>query len=196
MRIILASKSPRRIEMLQRVGLSPEIIPAQVDENIEEFKSEPRKAVLELSERKAKKIYSLHGENDTLIIAADTLVYHGKRLLGKPRDEREAKEMLSLLSDNTHEVYTGVSVMYGSRLAQHCEATKVIFNKLSESDIDGYIATGEPMDKAGAYGIQEKGALLVRKIDGDYFNVVGLPLSALFSLIKNEFSLELSHLIK
>lgn len=193
MKLILASKSPRRIEMLRALGLSPEIIPAEVDENIDDFVRQPERAVCELSGRKAKKIYETAG-NDALIIAADTLVYIGDKLLGKPRDEDEAREMLHALSGSSHEVYTGISVICGGRLATHCEKTTVYFRSLSEREIDEYISSGEPMDKAGAYGIQGAGALFVKGICGDYFNVVGLPISALFELIEKEFGIVYSAL--
>lgn len=191
MRLILASKSPRRIEMLSSLGLKPEIIPAEVDENIDDFVRQPERAVCELSKRKAQKIFETAGD-DALIIAADTLVYIGNDLLGKPKDEEDAREMLHTLSDSSHEVYTGVSVICKGKLAARCEKTTVCFRKLSEREIDEYVASGEPMDKAGAYGIQGAGTLFVKGICGDYFNVVGLPIATLFELIEKEFGLSYS----
>ena len=190
MKLILASKSPRRIEMLKNLGLSPEIIPAEVDENIDEFKGIPDIAVTTLAKRKAHAI-SQTAEGDSLIIAADTLVYMGNTLLGKPKDENEAYIMLKALSGNYHSVYTGFAVYYNGKLISRCVETKVLFKELSDGEIESYIASKEPMDKAGAYGIQGKGALFVKGIDGDYFNVVGLPLCALFEAIKDEFGIDI-----
>jgi septum formation protein len=194
MRIILASKSPRRIEMLKNLGLSPEIIPADVDENIEEFKSCPESAVITLAKRKATAISDNLKDDGALIIAADTLVYKENTLLGKPKDEKEAFSMLNSLSGDFHSVYTGFSVSYGDKIVAKAVETKVFFKKLSEKEISDYIASGEPMDKAGAYGIQGNGALFVSKIEGDYFNVVGLPLCELFETIKEAFGFDIENM--
>lgn len=190
MRVILASKSPRRIEMLENLGLTPEIIPADVDESIEGFESLPEIAVTTLAKRKALAVSGLTNDKNAIIIAADTLVYMGNTLLGKPKDESEAFGMLKSLSGKSHSVYTGFSVCCGEKTVAKAVETKVFFKELSEEEIKSYIATGEPMDKAGSYGIQGKGALFVSRIDGDYFNVVGLPLCALFETIKEEFGFD------
>ena len=188
--IVLASKSPRRIEILLNLGIHPEVIPADIDEDIGEFRGDPEMAVKVLAERKARAVYSVIGKREnTVIMAADTLVYKDKRLLGKPSGEKEAREILKFLSDSTHSVYTGVAIEYNGKFFVDCVESKVHFKKLDRREIDWYIATGEPFDKAGGYGIQGKGAVLADSIEGDYFNVVGLPVSRIFTVMKNEFCL-------
>lgn len=195
MRIVLASKSPRRIELLSGLGIYPEILPSDVDENIDEVTDKPKDAVCLLARRKAMACAETINDKDALIIAADTLVYKDLRLLGKPKDERDAKEMLRTLSGTFHSVYTGICACHGGKVACRAVETKVFFRTLSDDEIERYIASGEPMDKAGAYGIQGRACLFVKGIEGDYFNVVGLPLTELFELIKQEFSLTYENLI-
>lgn len=174
MDIILASNSPRRRELLEQVGITGfQVISPDVDERVEPGLS-PAGMVEELSLRKARAAADKTGP-DGLIIAADTVVALDGAVLGKPRDEADAFAMLSALSGREHRVYTGVSVLRGDRAVTEHEETAVCFRELAPVEIWGYIATGEPMDKAGAYGIQGVGALLVRGIRGDYCNVVGLP---------------------
>lgn len=175
MDIILASQSPRRKELLGQMGLKGfKIIAPDVDETMEENLS-PAQTVEELSMRKARAVAEYVEDEDALIIAADTVVALDGGILGKPADEREAFGMLSALSGNRHRVYTGVTVLKGSRSITSHEETIVTFRELDPEEIMDYIATEEPMDKAGAYGIQGLGALLVSGIEGDYFNVMGLP---------------------
>ena len=130
---------------------------------------------------------------DGIVISADTIVYFDKRILGKPENEPGAKKMLEMLSGNVHEVYTGICVTDGTsgKSISDFEVTKVKFRTLTEEEIDRYIATGEPMDKAGSYGIQGKGCLFVEKIDGDYLNVVGLPAVKLAAILREEFNLNI-----
>ena len=130
---------------------------------------------------------------DAIVISADTIVYFDKKILGKPTDRVNAKKMLEMLSGNVHEVYTGICVTdsVSGRSISDYEVTKVKFKTLTEEEIDRYIETGEPMDKAGSYGIQGKGCLLVEKIEGDYLNVVGLPAVKLAKILKEEFNLNL-----
>ena len=174
MNIILASQSPRRRELLEQVGITGfQVISPDVDERVEPGLS-PAGMVEELSLRKARAAADKTGP-DGLIIAADTVVALDGAVLGKPRDREDAFAMLSALSGREHRVYTGVSVLRGDRAVTEHEETAVCFRALAPGEIWGYIATGEPMDKAGAYGIQGVGALLVRGIRGDYCNVVGLP---------------------
>ena len=174
MDIILASQSPRRKELLGQMGLKGfRIISPDVDETVEENLS-PAQLVEELSLRKARAV-AAEADEDDLIIAADTVVSLDGGILGKPSDEREAFAMLSALSGNRHRVYTGVTVLKGNRAVTSHEETIVTFRELDGEEIMDYIETGEPMDKAGAYGIQGLGALLVSGIEGDYFNVMGLP---------------------
>ena len=175
MDIILASQSPRRKELLGQMGLKGfKIIAPDVDETMEENLS-PAQMVEELSLRKARAVADHVEDEEALIIAADTVVVLDGGILGKPADEREAFGMLSALSGNRHRVYTGVTVLRGSRAITSHEETIVTFRELDPEEIMDYIATEEPMDKAGAYGIQGLGALLVSGIEGDYFNVMGLP---------------------
>lgn len=175
MSIILASNSPRRRELLAQIGIRDfQILSPDVDEAVEPGLS-PARMVEALSLRKAQAAAGRAGADD-LIIAADTVVALDGRVLGKPRDQGEAFAMLSALSGREHRVYTGVTVLGGGQAATEHEETAVAFRALSPEEIRDYIATGEPMDKAGAYGIQGVGALLVQGIRGDYCNVVGLPL--------------------
>ena len=173
-KIILASNSPRRKELLGKIGIEEfKIISPNVDESVEKNLS-PSEIVERLSLRKALAAAKKAGPDD-LIIAADTVVALDGAVLGKPHDEADAFAMLSALSGREHHVYTGVTVLRGEEAVTQHEETAVTFRDIGPDEIRGYIATGEPMDKAGAYGIQERGALLVSGIHGDYFNVMGLP---------------------
>ena len=177
MKIILASQSPRRRELLERMGISEfEIIPARGEENIVPGLT-PGSLVEALSRQKCLEVAAVHRE--ALVIAADTVVAVEGRVLGKPRSKAEAEEMLSLLSGREHRVCTGLSLSQGGRLRTGHEATAVRFRPLTREEIRRYVSTGEPMDKAGAYGIQGYGCLLVEGIVGDYYNVMGLPVCRL-----------------
>ena len=181
MSIVLASASPRRRELLEMMGLEFEIVPAKDELDAEGLS--PSEAVAKIALGKAMSVAKSRNEED-LIIAADTLVCLDGVLLGKPKDEAEAFEMLRKLSGNEHQVYTGVAVCQGDKSASCAEMTKVRFCEMSDEDIKNYIATTEPMDKAGAYGIQGKGAVFIEGIEGDYFNVMGLPLHRLSLMLK------------
>ena len=189
MNIILASQSPRRRELLTQMGLKGfKVTSPDVDETVDE-NLHPSLVVEELSLRKAKAV-AAHADEDDLIIAADTVVALEGTVLGKPTDEGDAFSILSALSGNRHYVYTGITVMMGDQVETCHEMTVVEFRELEPEEIEHYIATGEPMDKAGAYGIQGLGALLVDRIEGDYFNVMGLPIQRL-SRILARFGLDL-----
>ncbi|MCL1880787.1 MAG: nucleoside triphosphate pyrophosphohydrolase [Oscillospiraceae bacterium] len=179
-KIILASKSPRRIELMREAQFDCEVLHADVDETIpDELLSEPREAAVFLAAKKAKAVLqSFQGNQKRTIIAADTIVSVDGVLFGKPCDADEATTMLSQLSGKSHSVFTGV-VIFGTDGQSHsfCEETMVEFHQLSDKEIADYIKTGEPFDKAGGYGIQGRGMLLVKRIDGDYYNVMGLPIS-------------------
>lgn len=178
MDIILASQSPRRRELLHQMGLKGfKVTSPDVDEDVDE-NIHPSLMVEELSLRKAKAV-AAHADEDDIIIAADTVVALEGTALGKPMDEADAFTMLSALSGNRHYVYTGFTVMRGDQVETCHEVTAVDFRELDPEEIEHYIATGEPMDKAGAYGIQGFGALLIDRIEGDYFNVMGLPIHRL-----------------
>ena len=178
MAIILASQSPRRRQLLEQMGFTDFLIRPAQGEELADPNLDPGGLVEALSRQKALEI-SASADPEDLIIAADTVVAVDGRVLGKPHSTQHAHQMLAALSGREHTVYTGVTVCRGGQvLAQH-EATTVRFRPLTAQEIDAYIATGEPMDKAGSYGIQGRGALLVEGISGDYFNVVGLPVCRL-----------------
>lgn len=177
--IILASKSPRRKELLSFITTDFAVKSADVDETLPQGIS-PDKAVEYLSKIKAE---PLKNEND-IVIGADTVVALDGKILGKPRDAADAFATLKMLSGREHSVFTGVSVIKGEKIETFSVQTKVKMFELTDEEIEEYIETAEPFDKAGSYGIQGKGSLLVEKIDGDYFNVVGLPISRLNRVLK------------
>jgi len=182
-RIILASSSPRRKELLTQIGLSVTVSPADVDESILPGEA-PEAYAIRVALAKASISAQRAGEG--VIIAADTIVVIGDSILGKPADAHDAKRMLAMLSGKEHRVVTDLAVMDATtaKSVTRTSVTKVWFRDLSEREITAYVATGEPLDKAGAYGIQERGALLVERIEGCYSNVVGLPLSLLGELLR------------
>ena len=180
MKLILASASPRRREILKNAGYSFRVVTSDADEALPDGIT-PAKAVKLLAKIKNEAIKS---KPDETVVSADTIVVCEGKILGKPKNEKDAFKMLKTLSGRKHSVYTGVCIRKGGKIKTFYEKTAVYFYELSDSEIREYIATGEPMDKAGAYGIQCKGATLVRKIDGDYFNVVGLPIARLVRELK------------
>lgn len=173
--LILASGSPRRRELLDLMGLTYTVETPDVDEN---FSGRPSETVMEISRRKAAAVAARH--SDSIIIAADTLVF-ADGALGKPHTPERAKEMLRSLAGNWHHVYTGITVINtrSGRVLRNVDKTRVHLVPMTEQEIDAYVATGEPLDKAGAYGIQGMGGMFVDRIDGSYSNVVGLPMSML-----------------
>ena len=177
MGLILASGSPRRRQLLEQIGLTFVVRSSDVDESVSPGLT-PAQVVESLSARKGEAVAAEAVPGD-LVLSADTVVALDGAILGKPRDRAEAEAMLTALSGRTHQVYTGVTLLQdGRRLTGH-EVTAVTFRPLSPEEIAAYVSTGEPMDKAGAYGIQGLGALLVERLEGDYFNVMGLPLCRL-----------------
>lgn len=192
MKFVLASKSPRRVELLKLVGLEFTVQPSDIDENLPENLS-PEDLVMQLATLKASHIASTTKDSEVYIIGADTIVVHKGDILGKPIDEDDAVSMLKKLSGDSHDVYTGYTVvrMSDAFMCTQFEKTTVHFKPLTEEEILRYVKTGEPMDKAGAYGIQQKGSLIVDRIDGDYFNVVGLPVCALAQMLRKEFGIDL-----
>ncbi len=182
MAVILASGSPRRKQLLEMLGLQFEVWPAQGEEFLPDGIG-PEEAVKKLSRQKAASVAKDCAPGD-VVIGADTIVWHDGRILGKPRDEQDAARMLSSLSGKVHTVYTGVTVIRDDAVLSAAEETKVCFRRLSGPEIDAYIKTGEPMDKAGAYGAQGYAALFVEGIEGDFFNVMGLPVCRLGKLLK------------
>ena len=178
--LLLASSSPRRSELLTMAGYDFQAVPANVNETFLHG-TPPMQVVEQLSTRKAQAVAKLHPA-DT-ILAADTIVVLKGRVLGKPKDEETAKAMLKLLSGNVHQVYTGYTVISGKKFVCGHECTSVEFYALTQAEIDAYVATGEPLDKAGAYGIQGKGSLIVKRINGDFYNVMGLPISKIHRIL-------------
>ena len=174
-RIILASASPRRQQLLAQVGIKHEVIVSDADETVT---GSPAEQVEEVARRKAIAVWQrLNSPSDTIVIAADTLVCVGGEVMGKPGTQEEAFEMLKKLQGNTHKVYTGVVIVDSLKTTAFFDVAEVTFRALCDKEILAYIATGEPFDKAGAYGIQERGAALIDCINGDFYSVVGLPIS-------------------
>ncbi len=181
-KIILASASPRRRELLERIGVTDfEVRAPEVDENFPEGLS-PEETVQFISREKAEAAREQWG-HEPIIITADTMVFLDDRRLGKPRSEADALEMLTALQGRRHTVCTGVTVSQGEKILTEAESTGVIFRPAEKRELLSYIATGEPMDKAGAYGVQGKGALLVERLEGDFFNVMGLPVLRLSRML-------------
>lgn len=179
--IILASGSPRRRELLAQAGIPFTVITSAADETIDE--TDPAAAVMELARRKAAAVLKKAG-GERIVLGADTVVAVDGRILGKPADAADAARMLRALSGRTHRVFTGVALLAEGRERVFCEETEVEMYPISEEEIRDYIATGEPMDKAGAYGIQGRAAVFVKGIRGDYLTVVGLPLARLYQELK------------
>jgi len=181
--IILASASPRRKEILEKTGLKFRVDKSEYEEKIDPG-LKPHELARFLSRKKARHVARRHRE--ALIIAADTIVVLRSRLFGKPRNEEEAKEMLRALSGKAHSVITGFTIIdtAGKKEISRSAESKVFFKRLSADEIEAYIRSGEPLDKAGAYGVQGLGAVIVKRIEGDFFNVMGLPLNALTESLK------------
>jgi septum formation protein len=181
-RVVLASGSPRRHQLLSLIGIDHEVNPANIDETMR-----PREAPRRHAERLAREKASIVAvrDPDLITIGADTVVVINRKVLGKPADTNDAARMLGMLSGREHTVITAVAVARGRKLRSAIEEVRVKFRRLREDEIDAYIATGEPMDKAGAYGIQGFGATIVERIEGDYFAVMGLPLVRLVGLMRD-----------
>ncbi|WP_445490125.1 Maf family protein [Niallia sp. 03133] len=179
--LILASSSPRRKELLEDLRISFEVSSSDVDESFDRSLA-PEEVVMDLAKRKAESIAADKG--NAFIVGADTIVFYQGIILGKPETREQAFSMLKLLSGSTHSVYTGVAIAANGSCLQFYEKTDVLFWELTDDDINNYLDTGEPFDKAGAYGIQGVGRILVKKITGDYFTVVGLPISRLMRELK------------
>ncbi|CEI72037.1 MULTISPECIES: Maf family protein [Romboutsia] len=188
MNIILASASPRRKEILENINVKFDIVKSDIDEVILEDELPPQ-VVMRLAFEKSMDVAKSNQES--LVIGADTIVVFNNTILGKPKDKEDARNTIKLLSGNTHEVITGISLINLSANKKIIDyvVSKVKFKDLSEDDINDYINTGESLDKAGAYGIQGYGSLLIEEIQGDYFNIVGLPISKLSDLVKMHFDI-------
>lgn len=186
MKVILASKSPRRVEILEKIVKEFEVVESNFDENTIDFKGDIEKYVKDLSRNKAIEVSK--GLNEpSIVIAADTVVFQEGKVLEKPKNEEYAFSMLSSLSGNTHKVYSGICLIntYNDTVVTDCDCTEVRFSELNPRQIRNYINSGEPMDKAGAYGIQGLGGAFVEGINGCYYNVMGLPLNKLYKALEN-----------
>ena len=184
MELILASASPRRKELLEKIGLPFTVQPAKGEERITQ--KSPAAVVMELSRQKAEEIAAAQ-TGDCIIIGADTVVAKGEKIMGKPKDAADAKQMLRSIADDCHQVYTGVTLIRTGAHPQSVtfqEKTDVFLYPISDAEADAYIASGDPMDKAGAYGIQGDFAIYVTRIVGDYYNVVGLPIGRVYQELK------------
>lgn len=199
MRYILASASPRRKELMEQAGFQFEVIPSTVEEKI--TKTIPSEVVMELAAQKAHDVFKHHvnrtkDSEDCVVIGADTVVVYRDEILGKPADKDEAYDMLSMLADRTHQVYTGVSLVISKKGQVHTktfyESTDVTFCPICKEDLHVYAESGDPLDKAGAYGIQGAFAIHVKCIKGDYNNVVGLPVCRLYQELLLEYASPLS----
>ena len=188
--IILASASPRRVQLMEQAGFTFTVIPSNAEEIVSP--ATPDRLVEELAFLKANEVYQRikndYTGKDFMVIGADTIVYYDKEVLGKPDDEQEAFDMLKMLSDRTHQVYTGIAIIQkikGEKQTQLLfDKTDVTLYPISDYEIKDYIATGDPLDKAGAYGIQGPFAIHIKEIHGDYNNVVGLPIAKLYQAIR------------
>lgn len=176
-KIILASASPRRKELMELAGYEFEVICADIVEVVPE-EAMPQEVVMSLALQKAQAVAAEHKE--AVVIGSDTVVALDGKILGKPHSEQEACEMLRSLSGRTHKVFTGVAIVCGGKVKNFFDETDVEFYSLGDDEIKKYVATGEPTDKAGAYGIQGKGSVLVKRINGDFFSVMGLPIAKLY----------------
>lgn len=194
MKFILASKSPRRREILSSLGLKFDIITSEADESSPE--KNPEKLVMTLAQRKGEAVVEkLKSEgrdiSDTLIIACDTLVHFDGNILGKPRDRADAKNMLSMLSGKSHFVSSGLYLYCNGKTAVDVKSTKVWFANLCDEEIERYLDTDEPYDKAGSYAIQGKASVFIEGFEGCYFNVVGLPVRKLYEMARKHFDITL-----
>ena len=183
MQVVLASASPRRFELLKQIGIDPIVKPSSFAEASGESKD--AKEIVRLNALGKCLDIAKNLKTDLPVIGADTIVVTGGAILGKPKNEQDAMNMLADLSGRAHQVMTGVALSFKGQVVSEVCITDVVFRELTNEEIASYVATGEPLDKAGAYGIQGKGAILVEKIDGDYNNVVGLPLTKVYSILKN-----------
>lgn len=181
-KVVLASGSPRRRQLLDLIGIAHEVSPSNIDETMRPRET-PRRHAERLAREKATVVATR--EPNQITVAADTIVVINRKVLGKPRDEADARRMLAALNGREHTVITAVAVARGRKLRSAVEEVSVKFRRLRDDEIDAYIATGEPMDKAGAYGIQGYGATIVECVNGDYFAVMGLPLAKLVMLLRD-----------
>ena len=193
MKIVLASKSPRRRKMLKELGVKYKLWNGEADETVDKEYA-PQDLVKLLAKRKALGCASDINTKDTLIISADTVVALDGKILGKPKDDDDARKMLRSMSGTTHHVYSGVAAVYNGKTVSAYQKTKIKFRNITDAEIERYLATGEHRDKAGSYGIQEKGGYFVESVNGDINNVVGLPVLKLRDMIVRNFGIDIFNL--
>ncbi len=181
MKLILASGSPRRKELLALLNIPFEVVVSNFDERIDQDKK-LEDEIKRLSFGKAKSVFEKN--EDAVVIGADTIVTIDNKVLGKPKDQDDAKRMLTLLSNNVHTVITGVTIMSKDKTETFASSSKVYFDQLTDDEIKEYILTKEPMDKAGAYAIQGIGSKFIKKIEGDYYSIVGLPINQIYQKLR------------
>ena len=190
MRIILASKSPRRKEILENLGLKFDIVVADAIECCDE--PDPKRRVAELAAVKGRAARESIGDPaNTLIIASDTLVYSLGEFLGKPKDKADARRMICMLSGRSHSVVSGLYLSYSGKEILVADETVVVFDEMTDDEIERYVNSDEPYDKAGGYAVQGLASLYINRLEGDYFNVVGLPVNLLFKTLKKEFGIDI-----
>ena len=185
-RIILASKSPRRKELLELLHIPFEVIVSDIEEQID-YRNDLVKEIEKLSYQKAKAVFDTH--QDALVIGSDTIVKIGNDVLGKPKTMKQAADMLKELSGHTHEVVTGVTILYKDQVETFSSVAEVTFYPLTDEEIEEYISTNEPMDKAGAYAIQGDAAKFIKSINGDYYTIVGLPVAMLYHRLQKHLKI-------
>ena len=191
MRIVLASKSPRRKEILENLGLKFDVIVADADESCDI--PDPCERVSALAAIKGRAVKAQVGD-DCLIVASDTLVFAEGEFLGKPHDKSDARRMIGMLSGRAHSVVSGLYLAFGGKEYMGAGETRVIFDEMTDAEIEDYINSPEPYDKAGGYAVQGLASLYVSGIEGDYFNVVGLPVNLLYKALKGEFGIDINSL--
>lgn len=184
-KLILASQSPRRRELMMMLDLPFSVVSVDVDEAMD-YSKDLKEEITRVAVLKAESSFA--NNNEAIIVSADTLVVLDNEVLGKPRTVETAIEMLTKLSGRTHTVLTGVCIKSSDKTVQYCHESKVTFYELSSSQIEQYAQSKEPLDKAGAYGIQDKGALFIKEITGDYYSVMGLPISSVYRHLLEEFA--------
>lgn len=197
MNVYLASKSKRRQQILQNLGISFKNAWAEIDESDVPDGLSPRETVKFLAKKKLEAAKNQHEyEQDDLVICADTVVSYDGMIMGKPHSKQDAFKMLTMLSGDWHSVYTGVALSVGDITVVECEKTRVKFREITSEEMEKYVETDEPMDKAGGYGIQGIASIFAEHIEGDFFNIVGLPVCRLGIMLKENFDIEIMDLIK
>ena len=195
-KIILASKSAARKSILANLGINAEIYVTDADETLyDNINYAPAEIVTGLAQRKARKAFGEINDPSVFIIAADTIVVYDGQIIGKPDDADDAVKTLTMLSGNFHEVYSGITVIFDNKTVCGCDVTKVKFRDIDKKEIEEYVKSGDPLTKAGSYGAEGAGAAFMEHIEGDFFNIAGLPVFKFANILKNEFNMTVFDLI-